>query len=133
MKRRRQLIGFAAIAAVALTAGCGGGGGGSTTVTVSTPTATGSTPTTSTTSTTSTSTEAGQATPDDVYRACVNAVKGSVSDSTVQTACAQARDAFQQCLQGAQNAPEGTVRNQALRACQAAANKATAQLKSSGG
>ena len=35
-----------------------------------------------------------------------------------------ARDAFEQCLSGAQNAPEGSARDKALQACQDAANPA---------
>lgn len=87
-----------------------------------------SVPTTSTTTSTATS---GQATPDDVYRACLDAIGGTVSAQVSQRACTPVRDAFQQCTTAASNAPEGSARDAALKACQEAADKATAQLQSS--
>jgi hypothetical protein len=121
-----SLAGLALVAA-GLIAGCGGGG--STTTGEVTGTVSG--PNGSATVTGTTTSASGQATPDDVYNACIDAVKGTAAESAGQTACAQARDAFEQCTTQAQNAPEGTARDQALKACQTAANKATAALKSS--
>jgi hypothetical protein len=73
----------------------------------------------------------GQATPDDVYRACLDAIGGTVSEKASQTACTPVRDAFQQCTTAASNAPEGSARDTALKACREAANRATAELQSS--
>ena len=119
------LAGLALVAA-GLIAGCGGGGGttGEVTGTVSGPNG-------SATVTGTTTSASSQATPDDVYNACLDAIKGTAAESAGQQACAQARDAFDQCTTQAQNAPEGTARDTALKACQTAANKATAALKSS--
>jgi hypothetical protein len=112
-----------ALVAAALVAGCGGGGSSSTTAPAS-----GS----ASTSTSTTTTEAsGDATPDDVYNACLDALKDVGSQEVVQQGCSQARDAFQQCATAASNAPEGSARDQALSACQDAANKAVEQLQSS--
>jgi hypothetical protein len=120
-----SLAGLALVAA-GLIAGCGGGGSSTTgevTGTVSGPNG-------SATVTGTTTSASGQATPDDVYNACLDAIKGTAAESAGQTACAQARDAFEQCTTQAENAPEGTARDTALKACQTAANKATAALKS---
>lgn len=121
MKQYKWLYACLALVAAGLIAGCGGGGSSSTTTTVSEGS-----------STTSTSTQAsGEASPDDVYQACLNAVQGTAAESAGQTACAQARDAFEQCTTQASNAPEGTARDAALKACQDAANKATDALNAS--
>jgi hypothetical protein len=57
--------------------------------------------------------------------------EGVGSESVVQTGCAQARDAFEQCATQASNAPEGSARDQALEACQEAADQTTDALKAS--
>src|SRR3954453_7449199 len=125
MKNYKWLSAGLVLVAAALVAGCGGGGGSSTT---SAP-ASGSA---STSSSSTTTTEAsGDATPDDVYNACLDALKDVGSQDVVQQGCSQARDAFQQCATAASNAPEGSAREQALSACQDAANKAVEQLQSS--
>ena len=105
-----------ALLAAAIVAGCGGGG--TTTITAGE------------TTTGSTSTAASGQTPDDVYQACLDAVQGTAAEQAGQSACAKARDAFEQCTTQASNAPEGTARDAALKACQKAANKATAALES---
>jgi hypothetical protein len=115
-----------ALVIAALVAGCGGGG--------STTAATSASDTAATTSTsTSTSSEAsGDATPDDVYNACLDALKNVGSEQFVQQGCGNVRDAFEQCLTQASNAPEGSVREQALQACQDAANKTVDGLQAQG-
>jgi ABC-type phosphate transport system substrate-binding protein len=120
MKDHKRLLACLALVAAGLVAGCGGGDD---TATAPTATAAGDT------STTSTATEAsGSATPDDVYQACLDAVEGTAAESAGQKACANARDAFEQCTTQASNAPEGEARDAALKACQEAADKATAAL-----
>jgi hypothetical protein len=111
-----------ALVAAAALAGCGGGNGSTSTSGAETvPTGT---PTT-------TSTVAGQASPDDVYQACLGALEGAVAQKAAQNACSQVRDAFQQCTTAASNAPEGSARDAAVKACQQAADKATSQLQGS--
>jgi hypothetical protein len=117
MKHHQWLFACLALVAAALIAGCGGSDSSNDTST----TAAGS-------SSTTTTEASGQATPDDVYNACLDAVSGTAAESAAQSACAQARDAFEQCTTQASNAPEGTARDQALKACQEAANKATDAL-----
>lgn len=102
-------------------AGCGGGGGGTSASTTTAP---------ATTSTT-TSTAPGEPTADDVYKSCLDALGTAVSGGMAQRACTQVRDTFQQCTTAATNAPEGSARDAALKACQQAADKATAQFQAS--
>jgi 5-deoxy-D-glucuronate isomerase len=115
MKYQKWLFACLAVVAAGLIAGCGGGDD-----TTSAPTATAAGETAS-----------GDATPDDVYQACVDGLQRVASESTVQTACGQVRDAFEQCATQASNAPEGSAREAALNACQDAANKATDALNAS--
>lgn len=123
MKSYLLLSACLALVVAGLVAGCGGGD--------STTAATSASDTGATTTPTSTSTEAsGQASPEDVYNACLDAIQGTAAEQAGQTACAQARDAFEQCTTQASNAPEGSARDQALQACQDAANKATDALQS---
>lgn len=117
MKHHTWLFACLALVAAGLIAGCGGS---------SSDTSATNTSGVDTSSTTSTE-ASGQATPDDVYNACIEKLSGSAG----QTVCAQARDAFEQCTTQASNAPEGTARDQALKACQDAANKATDALNAS--
>ena len=132
MRNYQWLLAGLALVTAGLIAGCGGSSSssssstGAVTGTVSGPNGSA----TATVSTTTTS-ASGQATPTDVYNACLDAIKGTSAESAGQQACAQARDAFEQCITQAGNAPEGTARDTALKACQTAANKATAALKSS--
>ena len=126
MRNYQWLLAGLALVAAGLIAGCGGSGSSTSTGAV---TGTVSGPNGSAT-VTGTTTSVSGATPDDVYNACLDAVKGTAAESAGQTACAQARDAFQQCTTQASNAPEGTARDQALKACQDAADKATSALKS---
>jgi hypothetical protein len=121
MKDHKWLVGCLALVVAGMIAGCGGGDNGATATITS-----GS----GETSTTSTEAVSG-ATPDDVYQACLDAVSGTAAESAGQTACANARDAFEQCTTEASNAPEGAARDAALKACQEAADKATAALNAS--
>jgi hypothetical protein len=126
MRNYKWALACFALLAAGLIAGCGGGGDstGEVTATVSGPNGGSATATTTTTSASS------EATPDDVYNACLDAVEGTAAESAAQTACGQARDAFEQCTTQASNAPEGSARDAALKACQDAANKATDALNS---
>lgn len=125
MRNYQWLLAGLALVAAGLIAGCGGGS--STTTGAVTGTVSG--PNGSATVTGSTTTSVSGATPDDVYNACLDAIKGTAAESAGQSACSQARDAFQQCTTQAENAPEGTARNTAIKACQTAADKATSALK----
>ena len=119
MRNYIRLSACLALLAAAAVAGCGGGGSST------------SAPATGAADTSTTTTEAsGQATPEDVYNACIDAIEGTAAEQVAQQGCAQARDAFEQCTTQASNAPEGSARDRALEACQRAANKATAALKS---
>jgi hypothetical protein len=89
------------------------------------------TTTTSGDTSTTQSSESGS-TPDDVYQACIDAIEGTPAESAGKTACEQTRNAFEQCSEQANNAPEGTARDTAIQACQKAADTATAALKSGG-
>jgi hypothetical protein len=120
MKNYVWLPACVAIVAAALVAGCGGGGS-----TTSAPAATEVTPATNTGSST---TEVSGATPDDVYNACLDAISGTAAEQAGQAGCAQARDAFEQCQTAAENA-SGSAQETAMKACQDAADKATAALK----
>ena len=120
MHNSKWLFALAALIAVGLVTGCGG--------TDDNSSSTAATDTSSTSSTTSSTPEGS--TPDDVYNACIDAIKGTAAESAGQQACSQARDAFQQCTTQASNAPEGTARDTAIKACQDAADKATSALKS---
>jgi hypothetical protein len=71
-------------------------------------------------------------TPDDVYQACLGAIEGTAAESAGKTACEQAKNAFAKCSEQADKAPEGTVRDKAIAACQNAADAATAALTSGG-
>jgi hypothetical protein len=124
MKQYKWLFACLALVAAGLIAGCGGGDD-------STSTPTSAAPETSSTASTSTEASSGEATPDDVYQACLDAIQGTAAESAGQSACAQARDAFEQCTTQASNAPEGSARDAALKACQDAANKATDALNAS--
>jgi hypothetical protein len=124
MKNYIWLSACVAIAAAGLVAGCGGGGSTTTPTTPSVAT----TPSVSTSTTTGAS---GEATPDDVYNACLDALKDVSNQQVVQRGCASARDAFEQCSTQASNAPQGPARDAAIKACQQAANKTVAGLESS--
>lgn len=128
MKNYIWLPACLALAIGALVAGCGGGD----TTAATSASDTTATTTATTTSTTTSSEASGNATPDDVYNACLDALKNVGSQQFVQQGCGQVRDAFEQCSTQASNAPEGSVRDQALQACQDAANKTVDGLQAQG-
>ncbi len=72
------------------------------------------------------------ASPDDVYNACIDVIEGTAAESAGQTACEQARDAFEQCAQQAESTPEGEGRDLAIQACETAAEQATEALQAAG-
>ena len=120
MHNRKWLPAFIALLAVALLGLAGCGGGDDTTTT---------TPAAGDTATTTGASEG--ATPDDVYQACLDALEGTAAEGASESACAQTRDAFEECTTQASNAPEGTARDAALQACQDAADRATDALNAS--
>ncbi len=85
---------------------------------------------TDTSSTTSTSSSSGTS-PDDVYNACIDVVKGTAAEAAGTTACQQAKDAFQQCEDQA-GSLSGDSGAQAEQICQDAADKAISTLKAAG-
>jgi hypothetical protein len=130
MRTHKGIVALAAVLALGLiAAGCGGGDDTST-VTIAPGSSTTSTSGSSTTST-STSTTSG-ATPQDVYDSCIDVIKGTPAEATGQTACQQAKDAFEQCAQQAQSL-SGSAQDTAIQACQSAANQTVDALKAAGG
>jgi hypothetical protein len=119
MHNRKLLLAFIALLAIGGlgVAGCGGGDGTTTTV-----------PAAGDTAATTTTEASGGATPDDVYQACIDALAGTPAEGKAENACAQTRDAFEECMTQASNAPEGAARDAALDACQQAADQATESL-----
>ena len=71
------------------------------------------------------SSSGGSATADDVYNACIDAIKGAAAGKST---CATARDAFTQCAASAASAG-GLAESTALNACQTAADQTVAALK----
>jgi hypothetical protein len=119
MYQLKWLLALTALVAVGLFAGCGSSSSST------------STPSTSAAGSSSTTTSASAgATPTDVYNACVDALNGTAAESQAQSACGPVRTAFEQCNTQAENAPAGSARDTAIKACQEAADKSTAALKS---
>jgi hypothetical protein len=67
----------------------------------------------------------GNATADDVYNACEDAINNA---SAGQAGCQAAKSAFEQCAQQAASL-SGSSKDTAMSACQDAANQAVAALK----
>lgn len=129
MKWIAVLIAVLALGAIA--AGCGGDdstSSSSTTEATSSDTST----TEDSTSSDTTSADTSSSTPDDVYNACLDVIKGTAAEAAGETACAQARDAFENCTSQAESAPEGDSRDLAIQACQDAADQATQALQAAG-
>ena len=131
MKNYMWLSACLALVAAALVAGCGGGDSSSTSAPATTAAGSASTSSSSTTTEATTTEASGDSTPEDVYNACIDALSDVGNDQVVQQGCSQARDAFEQCSTQASNAPEGSAREAALKACQDAANQTVAGLESS--
>ena len=134
MKWIAVLIAVLALGAIA--AGCGGDdstSSSSTTEATSSDTSTTEDSTSSdATSSDTTSSDTSSSTPDDVYNACLDVIKGTAAEAAGETACAQARDAFENCTSQAESAPEGDARDLAIQACQDAADQATQALPAAG-
>jgi ABC-type phosphate transport system substrate-binding protein len=126
MNYRKWLAALIAVFALALVAGCGS----SDSSTSSTAASSGGTDTTAATDTTSSSGGStdisGNATSEDVYNACEDAINNA---SEGQAGCQAAKDAFDQCEQQASSL-SGSSKGIAEKACQDAANKAVAALQS---
>lgn len=71
-------------------------------------------------------------TPDDVYNACIDVIKGTPAEAAGQSACEQARDAFEQCAQQADAIGDDSARDLAVQACQDAADQSVAALEAAG-
>jgi hypothetical protein len=122
-----------------LAAGCGGDDETAATDTTAATTTTATEDTTAgettgdTTETDSTTTDSGAgARAYDVYNACVDAIEGSAAEQVGQSACEQARDAFEQCTRQAEKAG-GDAADTAIGICQQAADQAVKSLESSSG
>jgi hypothetical protein len=132
MRNAKWLVLLGALLACGLiAAGCGSD---SSTSTVAAPTDTSSTTSdSSTTSSGDTSTTSSNgSTPDDVYNACIDAIKGTPAESAGQTACEQARSAFEQCAQQADSISDNNAHDLAVQACQDAADQTVAGLQAAG-
>ena len=62
----------------------------------------------------------------------MDAIEGTAAEQAGQTACEQARDAFEQCAKQAESAG-GDAADTALGICQQAADQAVKSLESAGG
>jgi hypothetical protein len=128
--------------AVVLTSGliaAGCGDDDSTTSTAAETTATESTASEDTDATTeeSTTTDSDSGSSDidseGVYNACIDVISGTAAEAAGETACAQARDAFEQCAQQAESLPEdNSARDDAIAICQDAADQAVKSLEAAG-
>lgn len=68
-----------------------------------------------------------------VYNACIDAISGTPAEAAGETACAQARDAFEQCATQAESLPEdNAARDDAIAICQDAADQAIKSLEAAG-
>jgi hypothetical protein len=130
MRSTKWLAALAALLACGLIAAGCGSDDETTSSTAASDTSTEATTDESTT--TSDTSDSDLATPDDVYNACLDVIKGTAAESAGETACAQARDAFEQCTQQAEAQPEGEGRDLAIGACQQAAEQATEALQAAG-
>jgi hypothetical protein len=132
MRSVKRLAALAAVLALGLVASGCGGGDDTTTVSVGDETTTTSTEATTTGESTSTTADSTSgSTPDDVYNACLDAIEGTPVEESTKPACAQARDAFQQCIDQA-NAAGGSAGDTAAQLCQSAADQTIDGLKAAG-
>ncbi len=126
MNIRNWLVALVAVAALALIAGCGSDSSSSSSTPASTTSSSGSD-----SSSTSSSSSSGNQTPEDVYNACIDAISGTPAEAAGKPGCQAAENAFKQCADQA-GSLSSTAKAAALTACQSAANKAVAALKSAG-
>ena len=105
MRNGKWLVLMAAVLACGLiAAGCGDDDDSSSTVATPTEESTTEESTTADETTTEESDDSGDSTastPDDIYNACMDVIEGTPAEAAGETACAQARDAFEQCAQQA--------------------------------
>ncbi|GIK78147.1 MAG: hypothetical protein KJ006_03660 [Thermoleophilia bacterium] len=127
-KTHLTLIALGALTLGLLAAGCGGDD--ETGATDATTAAT--TTTTAATTTTTGDASVEGASSEDVYNACIDAIEGTAAEQIGQTACEQARDAFEQCAKEAEQAG-GDAAETALGICQQAADQAVKSLQASAG
>ena len=59
-------------------------------------------------------------------------IKGTPAEAAGQTACEQARSAFEQCQKQAQAIGDSSAQNTAVQACQDAADQTVAGLQAAG-
>ena len=60
-------------------------------------------------------------------------ISGTAAEAAGETACAQARDAFEQCASQAESLPEdNSARETAIKACQDAADQTIKGLQAAG-
>jgi hypothetical protein len=121
MRKGTLLVTFAVLVSFGLFAGCGGDDDSSSSSTAATTTEESS----------GGGTSSGGSTPDDVYNACLDAISGTPAEAAGKAGCQAAKDAFEQCTQQASSL-SGSAKETAVNACQDAADKATAALKSGG-
>ena len=76
--------------------------------------------------------ESTDSSPDDVYNACIDVIEGTAAEAAGQSACEQARDAFEQCAQQADAIGDDSARDLAVQACQNAADQSVAALEAAG-
>jgi hypothetical protein len=115
------VLGALAISAIGLSA-CGGDDNGTSST---------STPSTPAVATTGGETSSGGATADDVYNACLDAIKGvpAQGQAAAKQGCQGVQTAFETCSQQA-SALSGNAKTLAVQGCQKAADKTTQALKS---
>ena len=126
-KASTWLVAIAVLVALGLFAGCGDDDSSSS----STPAATSSDDSSSDDASSSDDSSSGGASADDVYNACLDVIAGTPAESAGKAGCQAAKDAFEQCTQQASDLG-GSEADNAVAACQDAADKATEALKSGG-
>ena len=120
---RNWLVALVAVVALGLFAGCGSSDSSST--------AASSTTSSSDSGSSTSASSSGNQTPEDVYNACIDAISGTPAAAAGKPGCQAAEDAFKQCQSQSASLPTAQQVT-AQTACQAAANKAVAALKSAG-
>jgi hypothetical protein len=135
-KRNFTFLLLAVLACGLIAAGCGSDDSTSSTTATETTATESTTDATTDESTTDESTtettSSGETSPDDVYQACEDLIKGTAAETAAQPGCEQARDAFQQCQDQANAIDDSATKDQALGICQDAADKALKTLQAAG-
>lgn len=76
--------------------------------------------------------DSGSVDSEGVYTACTDAIAGTPAEDAGQTACEQARDAFEQCASSSESVPDDQA-EAALKVCQDAADQAIQALTAAQG